>query len=248
MPTVCFRGGCLTGPNHAGAHAARLPLLPDALHRHRQAVHGLRLRRQAGARQHPQRRPRARLRRLSPSAARRPRSTTSAAAGRATARCSRRSTLCEQIAGRELDWTLSDEARMGDHRWWISDLSEFQARLPGLGRSSTTSTAMLREIYERERRALDGGAREALGRHPGPQRGGLDRATLSHGLAARSTPRRSTTRCSSSTTRAPTARRGRRAVGERTLASAACARTTAAASASPSARGSTTFEGTRSRS
>ena len=25
MPTVCFRGGCLTGPNHAGAQAARLP-------------------------------------------------------------------------------------------------------------------------------------------------------------------------------------------------------------------------------
>ena len=36
--------------------AARLPLLPDALHGHRRAVHGLRLRRQAGARQHPQRR------------------------------------------------------------------------------------------------------------------------------------------------------------------------------------------------
>ena len=29
MPTVCFRGGCLTGPQHAGAAAARLPGLPD---------------------------------------------------------------------------------------------------------------------------------------------------------------------------------------------------------------------------
>ena len=53
MPTVCFRGGCLTGPQHAGRPAARLPRLPDALHGHRRPVHDLRLRRQAGARQHP---------------------------------------------------------------------------------------------------------------------------------------------------------------------------------------------------
>jgi CDP-paratose 2-epimerase len=38
---------------------------------------------------------------------------------------------CQRIAGRELDYALSDEARMGDHRWWISDLSEFQADYPG---------------------------------------------------------------------------------------------------------------------
>jgi CDP-paratose 2-epimerase len=30
--------------------------------------------------------------------------------------------LCEQIAARRLDWSLSDTARIGDHRWWISDL------------------------------------------------------------------------------------------------------------------------------
>ena len=38
---------------------------------------------------------------------------------------------CERIAGRELDWELSDQARIGDHRWWISDLSEFRADYPG---------------------------------------------------------------------------------------------------------------------
>lgn len=37
---------------------------------------------------------------------------------------------CERIAGRELDWTMSDENRVGDHRWWISDLSPFQADYP----------------------------------------------------------------------------------------------------------------------
>jgi NAD(P)-dependent dehydrogenase (short-subunit alcohol dehydrogenase family) len=38
--------------------------------------------------------------------------------------------LCERIAGRELDWTLSEEARTGDHRWWISDLGEFTRDYP----------------------------------------------------------------------------------------------------------------------
>ena len=39
---------------------------------------------------------------------------------------------CEGIAGRELDWTLADEPRIGDHRWWISDLAAFEERLSGL--------------------------------------------------------------------------------------------------------------------
>ncbi len=38
--------------------------------------------------------------------------------------------LCESIAGRELDWTLSDRNRIGDHRWWISDLSPFRGDYP----------------------------------------------------------------------------------------------------------------------
>jgi len=37
---------------------------------------------------------------------------------------------CERIAGRTLQWTLSDQARIGDHRWWISDLAPFQADYP----------------------------------------------------------------------------------------------------------------------
>jgi CDP-paratose 2-epimerase len=38
---------------------------------------------------------------------------------------------CQRIAGRELDWELSPDARIGDHRWWISDLGEFQRDYPG---------------------------------------------------------------------------------------------------------------------
>jgi CDP-paratose 2-epimerase len=39
--------------------------------------------------------------------------------------------LCQQIAGKQLDFDVSDQARIGDHRWWISDLSEFQRDYPG---------------------------------------------------------------------------------------------------------------------
>jgi CDP-paratose 2-epimerase len=38
--------------------------------------------------------------------------------------------LCEQISGRQLEYELSDNARIGDHRWWISDLSEFKSDYP----------------------------------------------------------------------------------------------------------------------
>ena len=106
MPTVCFRGGCLTGPSHAGAelHGFLAYLMKCTVtgepytvfgyegKQVRDNIHSADL---VGAFAAFHRAP-----------ARRRRSTTSAAGARATARCSRRSTRCEQIAGRELDWTL----------------------------------------------------------------------------------------------------------------------------------------------
>jgi CDP-paratose 2-epimerase len=40
-------------------------------------------------------------------------------------------TLAEKISGLKLQYTLSDEARSGDHVWWISDVSKFQGHFPG---------------------------------------------------------------------------------------------------------------------
>jgi CDP-paratose 2-epimerase len=54
---------------------------------------------------------------------------------------------CERIAGTELDWTLSDEARMGDHRWWISDLSEWERDYPEWRLEYDLETT-LREIHD----------------------------------------------------------------------------------------------------
>jgi CDP-paratose 2-epimerase len=38
--------------------------------------------------------------------------------------------LCQELAGRELRWTYQDEARSGDHVWYVSDVSKFRAHYP----------------------------------------------------------------------------------------------------------------------
>jgi CDP-paratose 2-epimerase len=55
--------------------------------------------------------------------------------------------LCEGIAGRKLDYTLSEQARVGDHRWWISDLGAFKADYPEWQLTFGIED-VLRDIYE----------------------------------------------------------------------------------------------------
>ncbi len=38
--------------------------------------------------------------------------------------------LCEEITGNKLDWTYSEENRIGDHIWWISDVNRFKKDYP----------------------------------------------------------------------------------------------------------------------
>jgi CDP-paratose 2-epimerase len=129
MPTVCFRGGCLTGPQHAGAqlHGFLAYLMRctvtgtpytifgyggkqvrDNIHAHDVV--------RAFAAFHADPRPAA---------------VYNLGGGRASnVSMLEAIELCEEIAGRRLDWTLSDEARIGDHRWWVSDIAPFQADYP----------------------------------------------------------------------------------------------------------------------
>ncbi len=39
--------------------------------------------------------------------------------------------IAEEILGRKVPYTISEEARYGDHAWWISDTRAFQADYPG---------------------------------------------------------------------------------------------------------------------
>jgi CDP-paratose 2-epimerase len=55
--------------------------------------------------------------------------------------------LSEEIAERELEWELLDEARIGDHRWWISDVQPFIDDYPEWTVTYGTEE-ILREIYE----------------------------------------------------------------------------------------------------
>ena len=247
MPTVCFRGGCLTGPQPRRREAARLPVLPDALHDDRRAVHRLRLRRQAGARQHPQRRPRRAPSTPSTRAPRPPPSTTSAAAAQQLLDArGDRAVRADRRPRARLD--APTRPRIGDHRWWISDLPSSAPTTP-TGRSSYDVEDDPARDPRPERGAVDGGPREALGRHPGPQRGGSIAQTVRSIATQRSTPRdrlRDHRRRRRLARTAPP--RSSRRVAEATNACACAARTTRAASASPCARASTRFEGTRWRS
>lgn len=39
--------------------------------------------------------------------------------------------ISEELSGEKLQYTVSDDARSGDHIWWISDVSKFQSHFPG---------------------------------------------------------------------------------------------------------------------
>src|SRR5437762_10496480 len=38
--------------------------------------------------------------------------------------------LCEEISGRKLTWSYEETNRIGDHIWWISDVRKFQSHYP----------------------------------------------------------------------------------------------------------------------
>jgi len=39
-------------------------------------------------------------------------------------------TYTEELTGKRLNYTMSDDARSGDHIWWISDVRKFQRDFP----------------------------------------------------------------------------------------------------------------------
>jgi CDP-paratose 2-epimerase len=147
MPTVCFRGGCLTGPNHAGAelHGFLSYLMRCTMTGEPYTVFGY-----AGK----QVRDNIHAADLIAAfeafhAAAKPAAVYNIGGGRES-NCSMLEAieLCQEIAGRELDWTLSEEHRVGDHRWWISDLEPFKRDHPGWGITRDVGD-ILREIHDR---------------------------------------------------------------------------------------------------
>jgi CDP-paratose 2-epimerase len=146
MPTVCFRGGCLTGPNHQGAqlHGFLSYLMRCTVTGEPYTVFGY------GGKQVRDNIHSNDLVRAFEAFAGAPREAAvyNLGGGRGS-NCSMLEAiaLCQEISGRELRWELSDVARVGDHRWWISDLSAFRSDYPGWElRYSVVD--ILREIHD----------------------------------------------------------------------------------------------------
>lgn len=146
MPTVAFRGGCLTGPQHAGAklHGFLAYLMKCTVtgtpytvfgyegKQVRDNIHSADLIAAFDAF------------RKAPRAA----AVYNIGGGRFS-NCSMLEAIdaCERISGRELQWEMGEEPRIGDHRWWISDLEPFKADYPDWDLRYNVDD-ILREMYE----------------------------------------------------------------------------------------------------
>jgi CDP-paratose 2-epimerase len=149
MHTVCFRGGCLTGPNHSGAqlHGFLAYLMKCAVTGTPYTVFGYKGK-QVRDNIHS-----ADLIRAFHEFCRSPRvgEVYNIGGGRSS-NCSMLEAidLCQQIVGREMIWKYSDENRVGDHIWYISGLEKFKNHYPGWDIEHDVPK-VLREIHDANR-------------------------------------------------------------------------------------------------
>lgn len=129
MSTVCFRGGCLTGSGHSGAelHGFLAYLMQCTVTGRPYTVFGYQGKQvrdnihssdMVNAIWHYFQNPR-------PGAVYN-------IGGSRHANCSMLEAIeiCEQVTGRKLNWSYSEQNRTGDHIWWISDISRFTRDYP----------------------------------------------------------------------------------------------------------------------
>jgi CDP-paratose 2-epimerase len=146
MPTACFRGGCLTGPNHSGTqlHGFLAYLMKCVMTGTPYTVFGYKGK-QVRDNIHS-----ADLIAAFYEFAQRPRvgEVYNIGGGRES-NCSMLEAIaeCEAITGRQLHHTYADDNRSGDHIWYVSDLAKFKAHYPGWGITYDVPQ-ILREMYE----------------------------------------------------------------------------------------------------
>ncbi|MCP4541878.1 MAG: NAD-dependent epimerase/dehydratase family protein [Chloroflexi bacterium] len=129
MPTACFRGGCLTGPNHSGAqlHGFLAYLMKCTVTGIPYTIFGYKGK-QVRDNIHS-----ADLVRAFYEFFQTPRigQVYNMGGGRHS-NCSMLEAIqmCQEIAGRKLDWTYIERNRIGDHIWWISNNGRFMNHYP----------------------------------------------------------------------------------------------------------------------
>jgi len=146
IPTVCFRGGCLTGPAHAGAplHGFLSYLMKCTVTGQPYTIYGY------GGKQVRDILHAADVVNAFDAFSRAPR--VAAVYNLGGGRESNVSMLeaiarCSAVSGRRLAYTLCDRPRAGDHRWYISDFSAFKRDYPDF-RVERGIDAILREIHD----------------------------------------------------------------------------------------------------
>ena len=130
MNTAVFRGGCLTGPNHSGAqlHGFLSYLMKCAITGNHYTIFGYKGKQVrdnihsfdlVNMFWHFYQAPR-------------PGEVYNAGGGR-HANCSMLEAIkvCEEISGNTMNYSYSETNRIGDHIWYISDLSKFKSHYPG---------------------------------------------------------------------------------------------------------------------
>ncbi len=130
MKTVCFRGGCLTGPAHAGTelHGFLAYLMKCTVAGNPYRVFGY------GGKQVRDNIHSHDLVEAFHQFFQNPRSgEVYNIGGSRHSNCSMLEAidLCQEISGKKLDWTYLEDNRIGDHIWWISDVRKFQSHYPG---------------------------------------------------------------------------------------------------------------------
>ena len=158
MKTAAFRGGCLTGPRHSGTvlHGFLAYLMKCVVTGRRYTVYGY------GAKQVRDNLHCADLVAVLHEFYKAPRpGEVYNMGGSRFSHCSMLEaiSLCEEIAGKPLDWTYSDTNRLGDHIWYVSDTRKFRSHYPGW-RQQYDMRRLLEDIYDHnaERWLSDSGA------------------------------------------------------------------------------------------
>ena len=146
LKTACFRAGCLTGPNHSGAqlHGFLAFLMKCNMTGTPYSVFGYKGK-QVRDNLHSSDLIRAfDLFFEKPGSAQ----VYNIGGGRFS-NCSMLEAIamCEKISGREMKWEYVPSNRMGDHIWWIGDISRFQSHYPQYQLRYDVN-AILREIHE----------------------------------------------------------------------------------------------------
>lgn len=129
MKTACFRGGCLTGPNHSGTklHGFLSYLMKCVITGTPYTIFGYKGKQvRDNIHSHD-------LVNMFWNFYQKPRyGEVYNAGGSRYSNCSvlEAIELCEEISGKKLNYTYSTENRIGDHIWWISDVSKFKLHYP----------------------------------------------------------------------------------------------------------------------